>query len=128
MEPVPLAFLAKGKVLGLEGELEARHPMPAEELPEGLEVFEAGRGFCTGGFVTVFEPRTEDMLGAKKEGALVEEMEGYAVARAGLAFGKGLASLRAISNRAGNRDVETWDWTGAFATLREVIKALEGLG
>ncbi len=131
MEPAPLAFLGERESLGLEGELEPRHPMPGGELPGDLKEF--GEGVCVGGFVTVFEPRSrpgaEQQMGAVNAGcagALVEEMEGYAVARAAWAFGKGLASLRAISNRVGDRELGSWDWEGAFAALHRVIRALEG--
>jgi len=123
MQPPPLGFLEKAARLGLEGELELRHPMPAGELPEGLrsEVDLC----CSGGFVTVSEPREEGGREGLPMGALVEEMEGYGVARAAMAFGKGLVSLRAISNRAGDREIGGWDLKGAFEELRRVLRVLE---
>ncbi|HHI80862.1 MAG TPA: hypothetical protein ENK02_12915 [Planctomycetes bacterium] len=157
LDPAPLAFLEKGARLGLEGELEARHPMPAEGLPAALGNWEGSEEILSGGFVTVAAPSEEPgvgrelgpglegaklgprrggakmgpglkgaQLGPGLEGALVEEMEGYAVARAGMAFGKGLASLRAISNGVGERDLAVWDLEGAFRALRRVVEVLQG--
>lgn len=55
---------------------------------------------------------------------VAEEMEGWAVANACARVGVPLATLRAISNRAGDRDHARWDFAGAFAALRKVLAAV----
>lgn len=59
--------------------------------------------------------------------ALVEEMEGFAVARAARVLGVPFASLRAVSNLAGERDPSCWETRRALAALRRQLEALEEL-
>jgi nucleoside phosphorylase len=56
--------------------------------------------------------------------ARVEEMEGFAVARAARLFGRRLACLRAIGNVAGQRDRRAWRGSEAMAALASVLRAL----
>ncbi|MED5330688.1 MAG: hypothetical protein VX916_05300 [Planctomycetota bacterium] len=55
---------------------------------------------------------------------LVEEMEGWAVARACQRAGVPLGILRAVSNVAGDRRHETWAVKEALATLASVLAPL----
>ncbi|MCB9897628.1 MAG: hypothetical protein H6825_06475 [Planctomycetes bacterium] len=57
--------------------------------------------------------------------ALIEEMEGYAVALACRRAGVACAMLRAVSNEAGVRDKAAWDVAGALAALAAALDALE---
>lgn len=54
---------------------------------------------------------------------VLEEMEGWGVATACRRAGVPFASLRAISNVAGERDRRAWDLPGALAALRDVLDA-----
>lgn len=57
---------------------------------------------------------------------LVEEMEGWAVALVCQRAGVPLTVVRVVSNRAGDRDVKSWDWDGAAAALGAVLPVLLG--
>lgn len=56
--------------------------------------------------------------------ALVEEMEGYAVALACRHAGVPVSVVRAISNVAGDRDLSNWQLTPAFDALNRALVAL----
>lgn len=58
--------------------------------------------------------------------ALVEEMEGYAVALACRHAGVPVSVVRAISNVAGDRDLSNWQLTPAFDALNRALVALMG--
>ncbi|MGQ0552528.1 MAG: phosphorylase family protein [Planctomycetota bacterium] len=60
--------------------------------------------------------------------ALIEEMEGYAVATACKAAGVPLSILRGISNLAGERDRSTWKMTEAFESLNAGLVAALAAG
>ena len=55
---------------------------------------------------------------------LVEEMEGYAVARAAWAAGVPLSIVRGVSNVAGDRNKARWDIDGACHRLQTILGAL----
>jgi futalosine hydrolase len=60
--------------------------------------------------------------------ALLEDMEGYAVALAALLAGAPLAILRAVSNSVGERDKSRWEVHAALAALRAALTPLLGEG
>ncbi|WP_457630278.1 futalosine hydrolase [Oceanithermus sp.] len=72
----------------------------------------------------VSESREEAAALARRWGALLENMEGAAVAQAALLFGVAWAELRAISNEAGVRDRQRWDVPGALAALGGALDEL----
>jgi len=57
---------------------------------------------------------------------LVEEMEGHAVAVACLAADVPLSIVRAVSNKAGDREKSRWDVAGSLSALGRVLPALLG--
>ena len=59
---------------------------------------------------------------ARYPGAAVEDMEGFAVARATRLASRKLGALRAISNIAGDRDVANWASRQAMARLAGVLE------
>ena len=61
---------------------------------------------------------------ARRTGALVEGMEGAAVALVAARLGVPAAELRVISNTTGERPAQRWDIKGALARLRDVARAL----
>jgi futalosine hydrolase len=61
---------------------------------------------------------------ARRTGAVVETMEGAAIARVCHAFGVPWIGLRCISNRCGDRAAAGWDLAGAVARLHEVVRML----
>jgi futalosine hydrolase len=67
------------------------------------------------------------MRSARFPEALVEEMEGFSVARAARILGVPFTSVRAISNVAGDRDKENWKVDAAFDALREALDPLRDL-
>jgi futalosine hydrolase len=69
--------------------------------------FHVGRG----AFLTVAgasNDRAQTVARAERFRAVVENMEGYAVALAGRRFGIPVGEVRAVSNQAGVRDKSTW--------------------
>jgi futalosine hydrolase len=56
--------------------------------------------------------------------ALVEEMEGFAVALAGQEQGVPVTILRGVSNRAGNRNHRQWNIPAAMAACRKALQKL----
>ena len=54
-------------------------------------------------------------------GALIEEMEGYAVALAATMAGVPCVMVRGISNPAGRRDTTGWQVAGALAAVRDTL-------
>jgi futalosine hydrolase len=63
---------------------------------------------------------------AALSGALVENMEGFALAMACAAAGIAFIELRAVSNAAGKRPPQGWDFTAAGATLSRAAVRLLG--
>ncbi len=61
---------------------------------------------------------------ARRPDVLVEEMEGYAVALACRAAGVPLSVVRAVSNRAGDRDTTRWDIAGSLGSLGRLVSRL----
>ncbi|MCC6660176.1 MAG: futalosine hydrolase [Phycisphaerales bacterium] len=61
---------------------------------------------------------------ARRTGALVEGMEGAAVALVAARLGVAAAEVRVISNTTGDRHAQRWDIKAALACLREVAAAL----
>jgi futalosine hydrolase len=64
---------------------------------------------------------------AAHPGALIEEMEGYAVALAAMQAGVPCVIARGISNRAGERDRELWQVDPALAAVREAVGTILSL-
>ena len=64
---------------------------------------------------------------AAHPGAVVEEMEGYAVALAAMQAGVPCVIARGISNRAGERDLELWQVGPALAAVREAVGTILSL-
>ncbi len=58
---------------------------------------------------------------ADRFGALVENMEGYALALAGMRFGIKVAEVRGVSNLAGVRDKSAWNLDLANARAQSVL-------
>ncbi len=65
---------------------------------------------------------------AARTGALVESMEGAAVALVCARFGVGLVQLRAVANRTGDRYAEGADFAGAIAWLHAGLARLVEAG
>lgn len=63
---------------------------------------------------------------SKHPDAIVEEMEGYAVAVAAMLAQVSLAVVRGISNRAGERDKATWRMPEALAAADAVVATMLG--
>ncbi len=72
----------------------------------------------------VSESREEAAELARRWGAVVENMEGAAVAQTALLFGVAWAELRAISNEAGVRDKDRWDFAGALSAIARALDDL----
>lgn len=64
---------------------------------------------------------------ARESGALVEAMEGFAVALCARAWNLPFAEIRAVSNVAGYRPPDTWNFEAAADALTNGIAALCGL-
>jgi futalosine hydrolase len=60
----------------------------------------------------------------RNPGAVLEEMEGYAVALAATEALVPCLMVRGISNRAGDRDASGWDIRGALAAVREALSTI----
>jgi len=58
---------------------------------------------------------------ADRFGALVENMEGYALALAGMTFGISVAEVRGVSNLAGMRDKSAWNLNLANQRAQSVV-------
>ncbi len=70
------------------------------------------------------EERAAELVAAHS--ALVEAMEGYAVAHVGAITGLPVLEIRSASNRVGARDTQAWDLKGALADLAKAAEALFG--
>ncbi|HET7428472.1 MAG TPA: hypothetical protein VFJ66_03410 [Gaiellales bacterium] len=64
---------------------------------------------------------------AAHPGALIEEMEGYAVALAAMQAGVPCVMARGISNRAGERDRDLWQVGPALAAVRDAVGTILSL-
>ncbi|MDL2268149.1 futalosine hydrolase [Desulfovibrio sp. OttesenSCG-928-G15] len=64
---------------------------------------------------------------AGESGALAEAMEGFAVALCARAWGLPFAELRAVSNIAGHRPPDTWNFTAAADALADGLARLCGM-
>jgi len=118
-----------GQAQGFRG-LEAmaiagEHPAPdllPLELPRSVE----GRAplpACVAGTVAAASASPEEAAArfALHPDVVIEEMEGHAVAQACRRAGVAFSMLRAVSNRAGDRDRARWDVAGALATLAAAL-------
>ncbi|PRQ02812.1 Futalosine hydrolase [Enhygromyxa salina] len=65
---------------------------------------------------------------AARSGAVVETMEGGAVATVCRRFGVPFAQLRVVSNRTGDRSEGGWDLDGALVELRQALARLRSEG
>jgi futalosine hydrolase len=65
--------------------------------------------------------RGQALARADRFGALVENMEGYALALAGMTFGISVAEVRGVSNFAGSRDKSTWNLNLANTRAQSVV-------
>ena len=103
-----------------------------EPAPDRLELTDGGPAdLSRGAALTVAATSASDDEARARRAAwpdaLVEEMEGHAVAQACGRAGVPLAMLRAVSNRAGDRDKTNWDVPGALAALgRALTRVLDG--
>jgi len=61
---------------------------------------------------------------AANPGALLEEMEGYAVALAAIEAGATCLMIRGVSNAAGDRDRAGWEITRSLAAVREALTTI----
>jgi len=79
---------------------------------------------CRGTFLSVAGASScsgHALARAARFGALVENMEGYALALAGMRFGIKVAEVRGVSNLAGVRDKSTWNLDLANARAQSVV-------
>lgn len=79
---------------------------------------------CRGAFLTVAGVSNHSdhaVARAGRFGALLENMEGYALALAGMRFGIKVAEVRAVSNFAGVRDKSAWNMDLANALAQSVV-------
>jgi futalosine hydrolase len=65
-----------------------------------------------------------DARRAAEPRAVLEEMEGYAVALAAMTAQIPCTMLRAVSNMAGDRDVARWSLDAALDALRERLDSM----
>jgi len=97
--------------MGLAG-LVQRVALDRSLVDEVTAAVEPGAQVHRGSLLTVVgvsgEPEQAEAR-ARRFRALAENMEGYALARAGRCFGFRTAEIRGISNRAGDRDKRRWD-------------------
>jgi futalosine hydrolase len=70
------------------------------------------------------EDRAAELMAAHS--ALVEAMEGYAVAHVGAITGVPAVEIRSVSNRVGARDRQSWNIDGAMDDLATAAAALFG--
>jgi futalosine hydrolase len=71
-------------------------------------------------------PDEADTRARSHPGALIEEMEGYAVALAATLLGIPCTMVRGIANRAGDRDVLRWDVERALGAARAALDTIPG--
>jgi nucleoside phosphorylase len=64
----------------------------------------------------------------ERTGALVESMEGAAIAAMALRYGVPMLELRAVSNLTQDRDLRQWDLEGAIAAAARAATALVAAG
>ena len=89
----------------------------AEAAKEVASVF-CGRSLTVTG---ASANRDHALLRVKQFGALIENMEGYALALAGQRFGIPTAEIRGISNEAGDRNRSNWDFETAMALPQKAV-------
>ncbi len=64
---------------------------------------------------------------ARFAGVVLEDMEGFGVALAGVLAGLRIRIVRGISNRAGDRDQKNWDAFGALQAARALLRTVAGI-
>jgi len=134
---------------GLAGTYNAeRAPMESIVIPAGVRCVGIGAGGRTAadlGFaasdevaladgdglalsVTEASGSPEQAAGRLREhrGALIEEMEGYAVALAAMAAGISCTMVRGISNQAGVRDRAHWHVDTELAAVQRTLDSMAG--
>lgn len=109
--------------MGLPGEDCASERLALEPLPR------LGEGVHLGGVAATVaaasgSPDQAAAWRARHPDALLEEMEGWAVARVCAARDVPVSMLRAVSNVCGDRDWAGWDLDRAFRSLRVALVAL----
>jgi futalosine hydrolase len=96
-----------------------------EDLSNSIaDTADQSRRVCRGAFLTVAgvsNHSSHAVARAERFGALVENMEGYALALAGMRFGIKAAEVRAVSNLAGVRDKSGWNMDLANARAQSVV-------
>ncbi len=113
-----------GEPLGLNG-LDQEIPLDVDlggDLEEAARV-EAGR-VKRGRFLTVVGVSGDPELAEARSSrfsAMVENMEGYALAYAGRKFGVNVGEVRGVSNRAGFRDKSTWNLFAANEIAQKTV-------
>jgi futalosine hydrolase len=85
------------------------------------------KGFAARNGITVSRVTSTETTArrlARRLGAQVESMEGFAALRAAELAGIPAIELRGISNRCGDRDTSGWDFGAGLAGLQRVVTAL----
>lgn len=99
----------------------------APQLPlqgaQGIDVVAGELGTVATASASVSEA---DAWLSRDPGVLAEEMEGYAVALACRAAEVPMSIVRGVSNRAGVRDKDDWDVSGALGALRRFLTLAHG--
>lgn len=95
-------------------------------LDKALAKKAAGVATASGLFLTVNmatgSASRAGWLMARNPGALVENMEGAAVAHICMRYGIAAVEIRGISNMVTDRDMKTWDMHGAAAAAQEAVE------
>ena len=120
-----LASEALKKEPAFTKELSLRHPL----LEKVLAILEE-RGFqvALGGFVTVCcasrDPVRAELLATRHQGALIENMEGFAVARVARELERPLIEIRTVSNLLAE-PTKPWEFERPLKRLAEALKWLK---
>lgn len=105
-----------------------RFPLDADRVARAEEALRrAGVAVRTGGFATVSTCSGTAERGRALEartGALVEEMEGAALAQVCALYDVALLALRAVSNRVEDRDLSRWRIDAAAETAQRAVRVV----
>jgi len=94
------------------------------ELPLDIVPREGGVKFVTVSLCTGTDERAAEIVA--RTGAVVESMEGAAIAQVAQAMGCLVGEVRGISNRAGLRERSSWRIPGAIEAAEEALLAWLG--
>ena len=83
-----------------------------------------GRGLALSVAAASSSPAEAAARAAAHPGALIEEMEGYAVALAAKASGVSCSMVRGVSNLAGDRDHQRWRMSEALTAARALVDTM----